>query len=114
MSMLMCIACRAQTIPQLESDTGSFMLKHCKGYLAEALYSDPNGAKCFGALSALGYVSQALIPRLRSCPPSAATKEQLGRVVIKFLEDHPEDLHLDFRFLALAAMKKVWPCSDPR
>jgi hypothetical protein len=107
---LVCSTCRAQTIPERETDTGTDMLPHCKAFLVEERYSDTAGAKCFGILSTLGYIKQALIPRFRFCAPDELSGVQAGRVVIKFLEEHAEELHRDFRFLALAALRNQWPC----
>jgi len=108
--MLMCGTCRAQTIPERETDTGTYMLPHCKAYLVGERYNDTARAKCFGILSTLGYLKQAFIPKFRFCAPDEISATQAGRVVIKFLEEHPEELHRDFRFLALAALRNQWPC----
>jgi hypothetical protein len=42
--------------------------------------------------------------------PPNATAGQMVLVVIKFIESRPDLMHLDFRFLALAALQEAWPC----
>lgn len=44
------------------------------------------------------------------CIPKNVTKGQTSAVVIKYLLDHPELRHGSSSALALAAVKKAWPC----
>jgi hypothetical protein len=43
------------------------------------------------------------------CTPGAKIQEIVD-VVYKFLQDHPEELHLDGDVLIINAMKHAWPC----
>jgi hypothetical protein len=36
--------------------------------------------------------------------------EQMVRVVVKFMEDNPQNLHHEFQYIALAAFTQAWPC----
>lgn len=45
------------------------------------------------------------------CPPKTATLAQMVRVILAYIEGHPERMHEDFRLLAAEAMNKAWPCS---
>jgi hypothetical protein len=66
---------------------------------------------CIGALSALVGLSPYLSgPKWNSCAPRNLDPQQLARVVVKFLEAHPERMHEDFRGLALEAIHDAWPC----
>jgi len=46
------------------------------------------------------------------CFPSEVTLGQQVRVVAKFLEDHPEKLHLHRAFLVGMAFADAFPCED--
>jgi len=60
---------------------------------------------------ALAYLGpEFLRPEIAFCPPPGATNEQAIRVVIRDLEAHPEQLHLDFVTLAVVALHGAWPC----
>jgi hypothetical protein len=44
------------------------------------------------------------------CIPEAATGAQKLAVAIKYIEEHPEDWHLEFIQLVHAAWLDAWPC----
>ena len=44
------------------------------------------------------------------CLPVGATNEQLERVLLKFLNDHPERLHKDASKLTITAFRQAFPC----
>jgi hypothetical protein len=44
------------------------------------------------------------------CAPASATLEQYADVVSKYLEDHPERLHLQAGMLVIEALNRAWPC----
>ena len=44
------------------------------------------------------------------CIPKTATMGQKIAVVVKYIDEHPEDMHLEFMFLAHEALAKAWPC----
>ena len=69
---------------------------------------------CNGAIYALASVSDRLSnPLERSCVPAIST-EQTMRVVVKFLDDHPERLYENFVQLALEVFHQAWPCPAGR
>lgn len=47
---------------------------------------------------------------LSLCVPAAVTLQEYGDVVGKFLEDHPERLHLQAGALVIEAINHAWPC----
>ena len=49
------------------------------------------------------------------CPPisDAVTKGHLKRVVVKYLEARPEDLHLTAGSLVRSAFEEEFPCTEP-
>ena len=44
------------------------------------------------------------------CPDEEVTTGQETRVVLKYLQDHPEELHLDNAVLVEKALEKAFPC----
>ncbi|WP_367159421.1 Rap1a/Tai family immunity protein [Mesorhizobium sp.] len=51
-----------------------------------------------------------VINRGKGCIPSGATNDQLAEVVIKYLGDHPEELHYPAAPLSMVAIAKAFPC----
>jgi hypothetical protein len=90
------------------ADTGNAMLPMCK-FATEGDYS-PGAAICIGMVEATRNLASFLPDPFRSCPPEPATNGQAIRVVIKFMESHPERLHEKFQVLLLAALREVWRC----
>jgi hypothetical protein len=69
---------------------------------------------CNGVIYALASVSDLLSnPMQRSCVPAISTG-QMMRVVVKFIDDHPERLHENFVQLALEVFHRTWPCPAGR
>jgi hypothetical protein len=44
------------------------------------------------------------------CPAKDSTYEQGTRVVVKYLQDHPEELHMKSSALVERALAKAFPC----
>jgi Rap1a immunity proteins len=44
------------------------------------------------------------------CYPAGVTYEQLERIVVKYLRDHPKDLHYQAAYLATVALTDAFPC----
>lgn len=99
--------------------SGNALLPGCKQVVA---YEDgrtvPKGADgaivdggiCMGLFSALAYYGGWMDPTHKFCAPDGVTQTQLMRVAIKYLDDHPEYMHVDLRASALVAMTKAFPC----
>ena len=45
------------------------------------------------------------------CKPRKVTTVQLRDVVIKYIDDHPEERHNPIIVLTILAMRSAWPCS---
>lgn len=61
-----------------------------------------------GYCSGLVYGVSSASPDI--CPSEGVTGGQQVRVVLKYLQDHPEELHLDDALLAERALAKAFPC----
>ena len=46
------------------------------------------------------------------CLPPNVSTTQLVKIISKYLENHPENLHLEAASTAFVALKKVFPCED--
>ena len=88
--------------------SGNYMLPHCKALVESKAYGIWEG-QCGGTIDTLVWVGSSLPTRF--CPPSPMPPSQPHRVVVGYLERHPEKLHEDFKGLAIEAMMEAWPCS---
>jgi hypothetical protein len=48
------------------------------------------------------------------CRPTNSTAAQAARIVVKYLQDHPEQLHEDEFTLALEALGAAFPCTNQK
>ncbi|WP_291842430.1 Rap1a/Tai family immunity protein [Bradyrhizobium sp.] len=67
---------------------------------------------CIGQIQVLYLLafSDHLAPKGKFCPPDGVTIDKARAVVIKYIEDKPEQLHLPFLLLAIDGLRKAWPC----
>jgi len=65
---------------------------------------------CSGIVAALVEVGPDLRPAI--CTPTGSTLSQWQAVVVKYLRDHPEQLHYSFVSLARVALSAAWPCGQ--
>jgi Rap1a immunity proteins len=65
--------------------------------------------QCFGITQRLAWTRGPQIGIF--CPPDGATHGQMLRVVVRYIEEHPQDMHEAFALLAYRALHEVWPCT---
>jgi hypothetical protein len=108
-SGLMSVAALGQ---QYDENSANYLYPACKAFAEGQTINLSGESYCSGELNALAYAARALSPStgLQSCAPPNSTARQLGMVVIRYLEMHPELMNNDFRQLALAAFHQAWPC----
>lgn len=98
-----------------KSGTGNELLEHCRGLMQRAPVKNRVEAfgqgQCAGVVWALTTTGEAL-GRLSSCLPEGVNMGQGLRVVVKFLDEHPERTHEDFVLLAATALHEAWPCPN--
>ncbi|WP_354097554.1 Rap1a/Tai family immunity protein [Bradyrhizobium sp. S3.2.12] len=85
------------------------MLPHCKALIEDK----PPGVwegQCGGTIDTLVWVGSSLPKRGRFCAPKGIPHMQAHRVVVSWLERHPERLHLSFQGLVMEALMEAWPC----
>jgi hypothetical protein len=69
--------------------------------------------ECSGAIDAIFMLRRALDPSIRFCPPPrGVTLRQNAKIVVKYLDDHPEQINDDFTLLVVRAFDQVWPCPN--
>jgi len=47
------------------------------------------------------------------CIPKGVTADQAVRVVVAYIDGHPERMHERFETLAVSALLTAWPCNHP-
>jgi hypothetical protein len=108
-SLLLCSAAFA-------ADTGEELLHKCK--VTEPKFDSGFCAGYIGAtLDTLNMweASDAFEKRthdgdVKFCLPAEVTNGQIVLVFVKYLEDHPEELHKPANLLLVKALRKAFPC----
>jgi hypothetical protein len=81
----------------------------CRPFLGvpQGLYME---GMCLGIILGLADAVRLQKPR-RFCVPDGVTQGQMVRVVVNYIDRHPETMHLRFSALAFHALKEAWPCN---
>lgn len=90
---------------------GNLLLGWCKrmpGGLPNERVSERCEAYILGVVDAHG--DRSTIYGFRNCLPHSATIRQLRDIVEKWLQDHPEKLHLTAHGLVAEALSRDFPC----
>jgi hypothetical protein len=97
-----------------EEDFGSanYMLPYCRNMLSHKSEWGVWEGQCGGIIDTLMFAGSSFPPVIRFCPPKGVTRNQTTAVVLKYLEAHPERLHMDFKMLASEALHEAWPCRN--
>jgi len=92
---------------------GNQLLEHCSAY-QKARDNPPITTKeqvsagfCLGYMSA---IADSNASEQHFCAHPNATIEQLARVVLKWLRDNPEKLHLNAGVVSYTALHAAFPC----
>jgi hypothetical protein len=113
-----CLSCLCGSAQEHFNFNGSTLREYCK--LAESDSSKLSGDDLDHAIICTYYVNGVLdgyeagVEPAKSliCSPDTVTRGQKVLIVAKYLEDHPEMLHNDPRFLILDALSKAFPCKS--
>jgi hypothetical protein len=93
--------------------TGNVMLPHCRELVQDDEATTPLAGLCAGMITTLFWSQPMFSAQHRFCAPKGVvTRGQSRQVILRYLESHPEKLHLDIRLLALDAMREAWPCKS--
>jgi hypothetical protein len=99
---------------QAQNLTGMVILPMCKEATAGF-----NGGRCAGFID--GVISGVFLAGMNETPeqahmrqgyclPEAVTNGQNRTVFVKYLEDHPEELHKPAAVLLIDSLRKAFPC----
>ena len=99
----------ATTTAWANSNSASEMLPICK-----AVYTGEAAIKSTACLGQVFGIASTLIYLEFVCTPQGIKSNEALRVVLKYLDDHPERLHESFTVLAIEGLISEWPCSVPR
>lgn len=91
--------------------SGNFMLPHCQHFMTDNYRFDVWDGDCGGTIDTLLFLGKALPDGFKVCRPKGATGSQAGRIVVLYMQSHPQDLHQPFRALAMIALHEAWPCN---
>ena len=96
--------------------TGNDIRADCQ--VALSTYQEPTGASsayklgfCSGFVIAVLDLGSLLDDTISFCQPSEVTPEQATRVLLKYMDAHPEETHERAEPLAVAAFRTAWPCN---
>ena len=93
--------------------SGEVLLKHCEAALQEGAPQSFEAGVCVGILQTLGYMQPLLDPKYGKagyCLPQGLPYAQEVRVVVTYLQSHPERLQEEGSTLALDALHQAFPC----
>ena len=107
----------------VQAHNGNQLLRECE--LASKLYGHGqlNTSELVDAMHCVGYldgvvntlwITSATVPG-KGCIasiPDAVAEGELARVVAKYLNDHPNQLHIDYSTLVYIALEDAYPCSS--
>ena len=64
---------------------------------------------CVGIITGEVFASHGFTSN-QICEPRGVTNSQMVAVVVRYIEQHPQDMHLPFALLAFRALHEAWPC----
>jgi hypothetical protein len=101
-----------------DSHSANAIMPGCRGFLSNSDVTPVEAYEqgyCAGILEGLGYeaeLSERVFKQAVFCVPEHVTREQELRVIVTYIDKHPEKMHQHFAFLAIMALRDAWPCKD--
>ena len=100
-----------------QADTGAEMAGHCRAFLSEKLAPEQSygAGKCFGLVYGVTdtlKTAHLVSPEAVSVciPIEGFTMGQAARILLRYLDDHPETLNESSSTLAIKAFRRAYPC----
>ena len=98
--------------PEEDVQRGNWLLVSCQLTVRhmddtsghEDIYESDRNGVCSGLVEGVSDIS----PKV--CPPEHTSYGQEARVVVKYLQDHPEELNLRDTVLVERALERAFPC----
>jgi len=94
--------------------SGGAFLRPCRAWVEQRRPATFVSGLCAGIVGTLFQFGPMLRQELAFCPPEGTNIFQGTRVVIRYIETHPERRHEDIEVLAANALRAEWPCQKPR
>ncbi len=95
--------------------SGGVLLKYCESVFQDRVPRSFEAGICMGMLQTLTYIQPLLDPKYGKagyCLPQGLSYEQEIRVVLTYLQSHPERLQEEGQTLALDALHQAFPCKE--
>lgn len=86
------------------------MLEGCQGIITSKVSPTFRQGFCLGVVYMMMNNHRYYENLKYFCRPADATTGQAARIVVRYLEDNPKDLHLPLEMLATRALHLAWPC----
>jgi hypothetical protein len=97
-----------------DDQSANFVMPGCRAAIANALPSQAglafHAGLCMGLVIGIRAATYKRTDNLCADVPNGVTNEQLVRVVVRYIEMRPQDMHQPFIGLAMLAMVAAWPC----
>jgi len=94
--------------------SANYYLPACRDFANKQYAKEPFlQGECVGIIEGLAVMASDLAPVFlvsSSCMPDDVSLGQMTTVVVRWLDQHPERWHEDFRALTLLALHDAWPC----
>lgn len=110
---------RAQDQPK---DTGMELQRDCQEVIAKQRTDQDraNAIHCLGYVAGVAFTmsmwegiakhNQVGVEQVPACLPQNATAGEYVRVVLHYIDEHPNDLHQSYGVLVYVALAKAYPC----
>jgi hypothetical protein len=97
-----------QTFAQSNPSSGNSMYEGCRDASSRnsSQRSPIDAGFCFGTVRTTIY----FLGSDKFCPPEGGNTLQGVRVLVQYMENRPQDLHLPLAELAERAFTQAWPC----
>ncbi len=96
---------------QQDISSVKYLYSACKAVSEES--SDRNAlakSHCVGLIEPVLEFAEVLPADVRFCTPQAFTIGQAARIVVSYMEKHPESMDKNFEDIAATALHAAWPC----
>jgi hypothetical protein len=98
----------------IEGASANARLPTCKALASDKpqIANAATASYCLGMLDTLAFTSSYWDDRPWLCSdfPKNVRTQQAARVVVRYVENHPERLHEPLIWLAMQALHDAWPC----
>lgn len=97
--------------------SGNHLLNACNTFMSDnkqdMSYSEGlDAGYCVGLVSGIAETIISSDSPTACFPKSSVTREQTVRIVVKYLNNHPEQLHLSASSLVMVSFEEAFPCKQ--